>query len=572
MTTPAERRRAIRHATLAAQRSMNALDAAALQQLRDMYLAALADIDGLLRQLPPDAPIALHHLARLQADIGERLRQLDGERNQAVRDNIEAAAATGAAPFPGRNRVSAQAVQFVHAFQAADGLQLSDRLWRLDQGARDRVKVTLDHAVIQGWDAEEAARRLLGQGRPLPAELTARISRAKPASISQEIAAELVHKPGSALSHARRLMRTELNRAHGEAYIAGALADADAAGVKFLLSPGHPEPDICDLHAAANLYGLGAGVYPDRASCPWPAHPNTLSYVAIVFRDEVSEADKAGRETLEQAAARLAPAVADNLPATTRAPRRPPAPRARQPAPRIQEKPKTAPSAKPPAAAKKPVRAADGRDAVSAEHFNGQVTLLQDVQFRFNEMLLTGEDLKRISGAIDGSVLSVTTTTSGHVRMMATHPFLKGEQTRTLSASSDGQGLVLHNDYFVLKPDVRGLQLGVRSFAWEVRHASKAGIKEIETYAAGRFGHPDYNGYYTWPRLGYDADLKPAEMEQLPGTLKGARTIQDLMRSAEGRDWWKKNGSGRTMYFDLAPGSRSQHVLEKYLQEKGIAL
>lgn len=65
----------------------------------------------------------------------------------------------------------------------------------------------------------------------------------------------------------------------------------------------------CDLLSAQNLHGLGAGVYPDRERCPWPAHPNTLSFVVIVFADEISDADRAGKETTLQALGRLAPEV-----------------------------------------------------------------------------------------------------------------------------------------------------------------------------------------------------------------------------------------------------------------------
>lgn len=48
-------------------------------------------------------------------------------------------------------------------------------------------------------------------------------------------------------------------------------------------------------------------MYPNRESCPWPAHPNTLSYVEVVFRDEVSAEDRAGKETPMQALERLPP-------------------------------------------------------------------------------------------------------------------------------------------------------------------------------------------------------------------------------------------------------------------------
>lgn len=82
---------------------------------------------------------------------------------------------------------------------------------------------------------------------------------ANSASIGKTVA-DVLTGSGSPMDNAMRLMRTEINRAHGEAYISGALAHPDAAGVRFLLSPAHPEPDICDLHAAANLHGLGPGV------------------------------------------------------------------------------------------------------------------------------------------------------------------------------------------------------------------------------------------------------------------------------------------------------------------------
>lgn len=75
----------------------------------------------------------------------------------------------------------------------------------------------------------------------------------------------------------------------------------------------------CDLLAAQNLHGLGPGVYPDRERCPWPAHPNTLSFVVMVFAEEVTEADRAGKETTLQALQRLAPEVRDGALGKTKA-------------------------------------------------------------------------------------------------------------------------------------------------------------------------------------------------------------------------------------------------------------
>ena len=49
--------------------------------------------------------------------------------------------------------------------------------------------------------------------------------------------------------------------------------------------------------AAANLHGLGPGVYPQGAH-PYPAHPQTLSYLEVVFVDEITPADRAGRQSM----------------------------------------------------------------------------------------------------------------------------------------------------------------------------------------------------------------------------------------------------------------------------------
>lgn len=75
----------------------------------------------------------------------------------------------------------------------------------------------------------------------------------------------------------------------------------------------------CDLLASQNLYGLGRGVYPDAKRCPWPAHPNTLSFVEMVFDTEVTAADRAGKETPMQAMARLPADVRDGVLGKTKA-------------------------------------------------------------------------------------------------------------------------------------------------------------------------------------------------------------------------------------------------------------
>lgn len=68
---------------------------------------------------------------------------------------------------------------------------------------------------------------------------------------------------------ANRIAQSELARAHN-ARVAMDLMDDDLTTVvQVRLNPAHPRPDICDLHATADLWGLGPGCYPkERAPMP----------------------------------------------------------------------------------------------------------------------------------------------------------------------------------------------------------------------------------------------------------------------------------------------------------------
>lgn len=307
-------RAAIRRATHQAHREVERLDARTLEDLTRLYedaattlrqqLAAAAGMDERLTLLELRQALVL-----VEGELG-RLARL---RAGLLDDVLRTGALLGAAPFDPLSgdglrvtngtlmRVSDDALRFVRSFVAKDGLQLSDRVWRIDQGAREAVVRAVQRAIVLGQSAEDAARDLLARGDLPPAELLAKAR----AATSSAIGAEVEQAMTGAAYEAKRLFRTELNRAHGEAYMKAGADHPDLAGWRYVLSPAHPRPDICDLLSEQNLYGLGKGVYPTRELCPWPAHPNILSFVEIVFKDEVTEADRAGRETSIEALQRL---------------------------------------------------------------------------------------------------------------------------------------------------------------------------------------------------------------------------------------------------------------------------
>ncbi|MCP3869691.1 MAG: hypothetical protein GY703_16685, partial [Gammaproteobacteria bacterium] len=294
---------AIKRASKQARAKLRRLDKTQLAQLEQVYKNAVHDIGAYLQQRAGDDNTLRLEVMRSLLDQSEsRLNQLAAERNGLLDDGLKQAAGYGAEPFSDAveigtsiTAVADDAVRFTVQQIAADGLQLSDRIWALDNHAREVVSGEIQRAVVQGHSASQAAREMLARGANVPPDLARKMTAAQWNKIHREIDAGLLSGEGSAYANARRVMRTEINRAHGEAYQAAAFDHPDAIGTRFLLSPNHPRVDICDMHARVNRYGLGPGVYPKDRN-PWPAHPNTLSFTEVVFSDEVTADDKKSKE------------------------------------------------------------------------------------------------------------------------------------------------------------------------------------------------------------------------------------------------------------------------------------
>lgn len=317
---------AIRRASQQARNAMRQLDAAAIEQLVDLYEDAA---DQVRRQILAAAgngdQVPEQRLRQLLAGIDDVIERLGQERDALLRAQIGQAAELGVRPFTAQGvlavggseavlgttaatQVSQAAVEFVASVRQADGLNLSERVWRLNQGAKETLQRAIASAVIRGTSAARAAQELVAQGRAVPAEMKATIAGSRVTGLSK-LADLLTSRDGGEVWKAERVLRTEINRAHGEAFMAGAVQTRGFAGLRFLLSPAHPEPDICDLLATQNIHGLGPGVYPTRELTPWPAHPNTLSFLEVVFEDDITPTDRAGKETTLQALQRLAPEI-----------------------------------------------------------------------------------------------------------------------------------------------------------------------------------------------------------------------------------------------------------------------
>lgn len=102
---------------------------------------------------------------------------------------------------------------------------------------------------------------------------------------------------------AERIARTELSRAYIDGFLAQYDADDSVKAYRWRLSSVHPVFDICDVHAEANLYGLGKGVYPKGKVPQLPAHPHCLCYLMPVRdlgdKEPHENIEKGGREYLD---------------------------------------------------------------------------------------------------------------------------------------------------------------------------------------------------------------------------------------------------------------------------------
>jgi hypothetical protein len=111
-------------------------------------------------------------------------------------------------------------------------------------------------------------------------------------------------------------------------------------------------------------------------------------------------------------------------------------------------------------------------------------------------------------------------------------------------------------------------------FSDQVAAAAARGYRQIKAYASRSEGGD--NGYYTWPRLGYDATLASTSLSSARKAEAAARfglpaegaKLSDLMKTPGGRDFWKEHGRSEDLVFDLRPRSLSRKILDAYVAAK----
>lgn len=231
------------------------------------------------------------------------------------------------------------------------------------------------------------------------------------------------------------------------------------------------------------------------------------------------------------------------------------------------------------------------KNAIAADVRYGSSVATTSDQIELKEWmakLMPVDDVLRVTGVQDGAKVMIRREGPDAIVVNTDHAGYKSQ--RTLVFKNGKPDTIVNNTLDVTDT---GQGLGLKIFAQQVAHGEKMGFKKIETTAGG-YGtkhdyHSDMNGYYTWPRFGYDANLKEImELQDeeysmefddgrnhasdftkaLKKTFPTAKRISDLMKTPEGRQWWLENGVEHDAQFDLKPGSLSRKILESYLEQK----
>jgi hypothetical protein len=161
-----------------------------------------------------------------------------------------------------------------------NGRRLSDRLWLARQADRDAIDAILRGAVASGDDPLKAAKRLEDYLTPVGA-------------------ATRTATPRSGMGNyaARRLARTEMTRAFGQATLQAAALNPFVEGVKWNLSGAHSKPDECDSKARRSSRGMEPGEYTLRDVPSYPTHPNCLCYLSpVTVKDTDAVVERLRRE------------------------------------------------------------------------------------------------------------------------------------------------------------------------------------------------------------------------------------------------------------------------------------
>jgi len=185
-----------------------------------------------------------------------------------------------ATPFEGQLQA---AMNWAANKQYADGVNLSRRVWRLEEDSKREIVQIVNAGIANGtsaWDLSKELEGYLGAGQDCPRWTGTRLFKLTKRQISQGDLTGLIsgHPCGSqgVAYKALRLARTEFQVVHNKASCDIMAASPWVTGIAVNLNPQHPKQDECDDYTAGSPYRKNEVPLP-------PYHSHCLCYLTGVL-------------------------------------------------------------------------------------------------------------------------------------------------------------------------------------------------------------------------------------------------------------------------------------------------
>ena len=211
------------------------------------------------------------------------------------------------------------------------------------------------------------------------------------------------------------------------------------------------------------------------------------------------------------------------------------------------------------------------------QYFVGPATVHSTLRLDINGTLLAEAAIQRLAGCPAGGEVFVAQDDQA-IYLESRHKELIVNDWRNanyVEIRRKQEGFSLYLDY------IRFAEECPRNFGAVVllrmaHEALQLGFVDIELLAAGGSGvkgnqwTEKFWGYEVWPRLGFDAVLHPAILDLIKKVphLQGMTRVSQIIQAD--LQWWKDQGDGWDMTFDLAPKSASWTTLHQYCVKRGL--
>lgn len=207
-------------------------------------------------------------------------------------------------------------------------------------------------------------------------------------------------------------------------------------------------------------------------------------------------------------------------------------------------------------------------------HYQPHVEKVAEKSQAIFQRVLTDEDYINLIGARTGEMVLVHIDNVERFPGVFVPAIYITHRRIILQDEHSGNILVIYGIFYTDRGQMLSLQkcevpsfaqrkgLATRLLAEQVVAARAFGFDQIIDYADRS---DKQNGYYTWPRLGFDKCLTEEEKSRLPAQFADVTHLSDLIKRPEGRNWWRDQGFPLELIFDTSLGSRSMQLLYEAL-------